>query len=70
MPAEILGEVLVGVVRAVCEVVFELVVRGTGWVICRAFGQHVDPEGGWATCVGLVVWLAIAIAVIEVRQRL
>ena len=66
---EVLIELLGGAMRLLgrfmaelfVHFLFETVVRGTGYLICRAFSRNADPEGSVATGVGLVVWLAIGI---------
>ena len=67
MPGEIIGEVAVGAVKAVLrflvEIGFEILVKGTGYLIVRPFSRRADPEGLLVVLVGLAVWMALGGAV-------
>lgn len=58
MPGEIIGELAGGIVRFVgrilFEFLFEVLIRGVGYQICRAFNRNVTLESGWAAGVGIV----------------
>lgn len=61
MPAgEIAGELLGVLFRFVghlfLEVVFEVLVKGAGYIICRPFYRRVNPDGFLVIVVGLAFW--------------
>ena len=63
MPGEIIGEVAGGVLRFIghilLEGVFEFLIKGVGYLICRPFKRNVDPDGGVVILAGLVFWGAV-----------
>ena len=63
---EIAGEVLGGVLRiigrALAEVVFEICIKGLGYLVCRPFSHSVNPDGALVAVVGLIAWLLILFA--------
>jgi hypothetical protein len=63
MPGEIIGEVAGGVLRVIghilLEGVFEFLIKGVGFLICRPFKRNVDPDGGAVVLVGLAFWVAM-----------
>lgn len=62
---EIAVEFLGGALRFVgsifTEVVFEICVKGLGYVICRSFSRSVDPDGILVVVVGFAAWVFIFI---------
>lgn len=60
---EVAGEAIGAVVRfaarVVLEIVFELIVRGTGYAILGAIRPGREPSGGWSAFVGFVFWLSV-----------
>lgn len=61
---DLAGGVLKGIVRFIIDIVFELILRGTGYKICELFlRQEVDPEGWVAAIVGLAFWAAVGFLV-------
>ncbi len=60
MLGEIIGEVAGGVLRFIgrmlLDVVFELLVKGVGYLICRPFKHNIDPDGALVILVGFVFW--------------
>lgn len=61
MPAgEIAGELLGGLFRLLghffADIVFEVLVKGAGYLICRFFKKEVNPDGVLAIIVGLFFW--------------
>ena len=60
---EIAGEVIGGALkiigRVVVEAVFEICIKGLGYLICRPFSRSVDPDGPLVVFVGLIAWAAI-----------
>jgi len=55
---EIAGELLGGVFKFIgrlfIEVVIELIIKGSGYLICRMFSKNVDPDGVLVILVGLI----------------
>jgi hypothetical protein len=72
MPEEIVGEVAGGIVRFVGRILFaflfEVLIRGVGYSICRAFNRNVTLESGWSAGVGIAFWTLVA-ALIYVAAR-
>ena len=70
---EIAGEALGGLVRFVgrlfVELVFELLIQGTGYAIMKALRPHREPGDTESAVVDLLVWVAIAAAGIGVVQH-
>ncbi|GAA6142427.1 hypothetical protein [Hydrogenophaga sp. 5NK40-0174] len=60
MPEEIAGELLRPVFRLIAyivvEIVFELAIKGLGYLLCRPFSRDLDPDGIMVTVVGLLAW--------------
>jgi hypothetical protein len=59
--SEVLGRVFRFIGNAFLEVVFELFVRGPGYLLCKPFKKDVDPDGGLAALVGIAFWVAIGV---------
>lgn len=61
---EIAGEALGGIFRFVArlfiELVFELLIQGTGHAILRTLRPHREPGDTESAVVGLLVWAAVA----------
>lgn len=74
MPGEVIGEVVGGVFRIIgrilLEVVFELLVKGAGYLVCRPFKRNVDPDSGLVVVVGLVFWLVAGVIGYAVYREL
>ena len=53
------------VLKAIAEVLFEIVWRGPGYLVLRAFRskEHIKFEGCLVLAVGLAFWLAVALVV-------
>ncbi len=64
MIGEIVGEAVGGVLRFVGQVlfegVFEILVRGVGYLICRPFKHNIDPESFLVALVGMLFWICVA----------
>lgn len=62
---ELVGEILGGALRIVgslvAEIVFEMGVKGLGYVICKSFSLSVDPDGVLVVVVGFAAWVFILI---------
>ncbi len=67
---EIAGDFLGGVVKFIgrffIEFVFEMLVKGSGYFICRLFSKRVDPDGILVVFVGLVFLSLIALGSLAV----
>jgi len=63
LPAEIVGEAFFGLFKFIgrifSEIIFELLIRGVGYLICRPFSSNVDIDGFWVAVVGLMFWIAM-----------
>lgn len=63
---EIAGELFGGALRIIgrvlAEVVFEICIKGIGYLICRSFSRSVNPDGLLVTVVGLAAWVLILVA--------
>lgn len=57
--AEALGGIFRVVGRVLFEIVFELLVRGAGYVICRIFSPAIDPDGWQVAVVGIIFWVLL-----------
>jgi hypothetical protein len=55
---EIVGEVFGGSLRIIgrvfAEIVFEICVKGLGYLVCRPFSRNVNPDGVLVVVVGLI----------------
>lgn len=60
--ADVFGGVLRITGRLLVEIVFELGVKGLGYLICRLFSRSVDPDGVLVTLTGLAAWLLVLMA--------
>lgn len=64
MASEIIGEVVGGIVRIIgqflIEIVFEVFVRGAGYLLCRPFNRNIDTEGFTVAAVGFAFWGVVA----------
>ena len=44
----------------IVDIVLEIFVKGTGYLIVRPFNRTVDPDGMLVAFVGIVFWLTVA----------
>lgn len=55
---EIAGDLLGGIFRFIgrffAEIILEIIIKGTGYFICRIFSKRVDPDGILVVMVGLI----------------
>lgn len=60
---EIAGELVGGAFRVVgnilAEVVFEVLIKGAGYLACRPFSRSINPDGWLVVVVGLGVWCIV-----------
>ncbi|MDO3387938.1 hypothetical protein QWI17_18985 [Gilvimarinus sp. SDUM040013] len=71
MPAgEVAGELLGGIFRLLgyllIDIVFDVLVRGLGTLVCKLFSKRVNSDGFLVVLVGLFVWLVIIIVAVAV----
>ena len=71
MPGDVVGEVLVGILRTVgrvmveivgrglVELIFEIMIKGSGYILLRIFRPKSDPGEGACTIVGIIFWILI-----------
>lgn len=74
MLGEIIGELLGGVIRFIghilLEAVYEILIKGVGYLICHQFKNKVDPDGGLVVVVGLTFWLVTGATGYVIYQQL
>jgi len=60
---EIAGELLGGLLRLVgrffLEVVIEILIKGTGFLICKPFNKRIAPDGIIVVFFGFMFWILI-----------
>lgn len=63
---EIAGEIFGGALRIIgrvlAEIVFEICVKGLGYLVCRPFSRTVNPDGALIAVVGLITWALLFVA--------
>jgi len=73
MIGEIVGEAIGGVVRFISEVlvnvVFEVAVRGVGYLICRLFKRDIDSESFTVALAGILFWAGVVLATWSIHAR-
>lgn len=62
---EITGELLEGLFRILgyifIDVIFEILIKGLGYLVCRQFTRTADPDGLLVCVVGIACWAAIVV---------
>lgn len=43
------------------DIVFEILIKGVGYLILRPFSRPVDPDGAAVVLVGLAFWITIVV---------
>lgn len=65
---EIAGEFLGGILKFIgrffAEFIFEMLIKGTGYLICKRFSNRVDPDGVLVVLVGLVFLSLVGVGVL------
>ena len=70
MIEEVAGGVLRFIGRLFLEIVYEFLIKGAGYLLCRAFGgRKVDPDGGVVVVVGVAFWFAVGMGVYFVKRQ-
>lgn len=59
---EIFGGALKVIGRVLAEVVFEICIKGLGYLICRPISHSVNHDGVLVAVVGLVAWAFLLFA--------
>lgn len=70
---EVLAEGFTAVLRllayvlkeAIVQLLFETLIRGTGYLLCRPFSTSVSPDGFATTVVGLFAWIILFLAALH-----
>lgn len=75
MIGDVVGEVAGGVLRLIgrliIEVVFEFLIKGAGYILCRLFGRRkLDPDGGFVVVVGLAFWAVLGVGIYAIKRQL
>ena len=59
---DIAGGFLGGYFDVFTEILFELLIKGLGYLICRGFLQSINSAGVSVLVVGVIAWLFIIVA--------
>ena len=64
MPLEVLGEGFLSAVFRVVfwifsELLFEVLIKGLGYILCRPFDKDIDPDSWLCLVVGCIAWFLI-----------
>lgn len=75
MIGDIVGEVAGGALRFIgrmfVEVVFEFLIKGAGYALCRPFSRKkLDLDGALVVVAGLAFWVAIGAGVYAIQRQL
>jgi hypothetical protein len=75
MIGDIVGEVAGGALKFIgrifLEVIFEFLIKGAGYILCRPFyNRRLDPDGGLVVFVGLVFWVAVGVGIYAITRQL
>ncbi len=72
--AEVAGSVLRMAGRVLAEIflhgIVEIMVQGTGYLLCRPFNRNVQPDGWLVTGVGTIFWLLVGVTGYLIYTRL
>jgi hypothetical protein len=70
MIEEVAGGALRFIGRILFEVVYEFLIKGAGYLLCRAAGsRRVDPDGGAVIVVGVAFWFAVGVGIFFVERQ-
>lgn len=61
----ILGSVLRVLLWVIVEIIFELLIKGLGYIVCRPFTKS-DVDDPLCAVVGVLAWLLIVLALIKI----
>jgi hypothetical protein len=71
---ELAGEVLGGVLRFIgsilLQVVFEILIRGVGYFICRPFKRKIHPDSITVGVVGIIFWVGVGGVVYAIHRQM
>jgi len=56
------------IARFFIEIIFEIVIQGTGYLFCRLFNKNVNPDGVVVALIGLALWAALIYAGFEISE--
>jgi hypothetical protein len=73
MIGDIVGEAAGGVLRFIgrlfLEIVFEFLIKGAGYVLCRPFARgKLDPDRWPVVVTGLLFWVVVGIGVYAIKR--
>ena len=74
MIGDIVGEVAGGALKFIgrifLEVIFEFLIKGAGYILCRPFSRRkLDPDGGLVVVVGLTFWVAVGVGIYAIKRQ-
>jgi hypothetical protein len=75
MIGEVVGELAGGVLKFIghllLEVVFEFLIKGAGYALCRPFSRrNLDADGWLVVVVGMAFWVAIGVGIYAFMRQL
>ena len=82
MPGDVVGEILVGILRIVgrfvveivgrvmVDLVLEIMIKGSGYILLRIFRPKSDPGEGVCTIAGIVFWILIGTSVFLIYRAM
>lgn len=62
LAAGLLSAVLRVIGAILSDVVLEIIIRGPGYLICRAFDKNIDADSVLVVVIGFAFWIVLAIA--------
>lgn len=67
---DLAGEALRGAFRVVGRVLFEILLKGTGYVVIQLFRPGKEPSEEKCALVGLLAWAAIAVGAFLLHRQM
>jgi len=74
MIGDVVGEVAGGALKFIgrlfVELIFEILIKGAGYILCPPFSRKkLDPDGGLVVVVGLAFWAAVGVGVYAIKRQ-
>ena len=70
MLADAFGEVIIGVFKIItflfADLIFEVLIKGFGYLICYPFNHDLDPDGLIVLFTGISYWAALLLFICAV----
>lgn len=63
MIEDVAGGVLKFIGRLVLEVIFEGLIQGTGYLLCRPFSKKLSPDSWIVVFVGCAFWVVVGLVI-------